>query len=384
MRTVDRRLAVLLASPLALLLLASSAANAESLTGWTSTTGYPTALAGTGCAAVGSDVYCVGGFDTNFNSYDDEYYAPLTSLGVGTWSAGPPYPTAVDSASCVSSGSWVYCVGGEEDQGQTVLNSVYGMQVPQSGPPTSWASGPTYPQATAAASCVAFGGYIYCVGGFNSNGDEVSNAYYAAVGSQGLGSWSSTTAYPKAVDSEACVVAEGGYIYCVAGEVESGGNPNTPINSVYYAQLGASGIGKWTAGTAYPASLAAASCVTLSDTSGTIYCTGGFDINGLSSSDSYYGTVSAPGAISWTSTAPYPEPVDTGSCVASSSDIYCLGGVNGLSSGEETVSSAYFTGVAGSTSTSSTTPEFPVSVAIPMMLAAALGVAAVGLRRLRL
>jgi N-acetylneuraminic acid mutarotase len=356
------------ASALILLVSAANLAHAESLGTWTSTTIYPIQLAGTGCAVVSDATYCVGGFDSSYNSYDDVYYASLTSTGLGTWVTGTVYPTAVDSESCVSANSTIYCVGGEEEGGQVVLDNVYYSQI-SSPLEFSWSAGATYPQPTAATSCVVYGGYIYCVGGFGSDGSEVSSSYYAPLASPGINSWTSTTAYPKAVDSESCVAA-GGYIYCVAGEVESGGNPNVPINNVYYAQLTASGIGKWSSGPTYPAALAALSCVPYS---GYIYCVGGFASSQLSSTDAYYAPISSSGVGSWTNTTPYPVAIDTNPCIVDSSYMYCVGGESESSSNPpSTVNYAYFVGLGGSTTTSSTAPEFPVAGALPVTLAVVL------------
>lgn len=369
--------ALTLISALILLVSMASIAQAESLGAWSATTPYPSQLAGVGCALVSPDVYCVGGFDTNYNSYDDVNYATVNGSGIGAWSTGTAYPTAVDSASCVNSGSTIYCVGGED--GQAAIDNVYYSQISSSGAPGAWSAAATYPEATVATSCVVYAGYVYCVGGYNGNGDEVSSSYYATLGSPGIDSWTSTTAYPKALDSESCV-ASAGYIFCVAGEVDSNGNENTPINSVYYAQLMPSGIGAWSAGPAYPASLAALSCAPYS---GYVYCVGGFDINGLSNTDAYYAPVSSSGVGSWTGTTPYPVAIDTSSCVAAAAYMYCVGGVNGLSSTTSNVNDANYAPLGTSTSsTSSTAPEFPVAAALPLTLAVGLGAASMlGLRR---
>jgi N-acetylneuraminic acid mutarotase len=387
MTAITRRAGVFLFTATGLVILLVCTANfasAESLGTWAPTGLYPDQLAGAGCVAVSAVVYCVGGFDTNYNSYDDVNYAALNSSGVGTWTAGTSYPTAVDSASCVSVNSTIYCVGGEEDDGAVVLDNVYYTQVsPASGLSGSWSAGATYPQPTAATSCVVFAGYIYCVGGFDSNGDEVSSSYYGQLTASGIESWSSTTAYPKAVDSESCV-ASGGYIFCVAGEVESGGNPNNPINNVYYAPLNSSGIGKWSSGPAYPASLAALSCVAYS---GYVYCVGGFDSNLLSGTGAYYAPISSSGVGSWTSTTSYPVPIDTSPCVVSGTYLYCIGGESESSSSsstQTTVNYVYFVNLGGSTSStiSSTAPEFPLAGALPLTLAVVLGAASavLGLR----
>ena len=234
----------------------------------------------------------------------------------------------------------------------------------------SWSSEAEYPNSLAAISCVSYGGYVYCVGGFDSNGDETSSTYYAST-SSGLTSWTGTTQYPVAVDSASCVVYAAD-IYCVAGETENGSNQNTPISDVYYAPLSSSGIGQWTAALSYPTDLAALSCASYS---GYIYCVGGFDSNQDSSTDTYYSAVTSSGVTSWTNATPYPLAIDTSACVAYGGYVYCLSGTSDTSSSQGIVGSSYYTQVLG-TSTTSTTPEFPVAAAVPITLALGLIVVA--------
>jgi hypothetical protein len=374
--TANYRLFQLLIGGLVLVLLVSPAnlVHADAMGPWTSTTSYPLQLAGASCATLSERVYCVGGFDSNQNSYNDVYYAPLSASGIGTWSASTPYPTAIDSASCVNVTAGIYCVGGED--GSAVLNDVYLGSFPSpqlgSNPPSGgWSSQAAYPKDVAATSCVAYSGYVYCVGGFDDNGNEVSSTYYASI-SSGLRSWSSTTQYPLAVDGESCIVYAGS-IYCVAGETVKGSNQNSPISNVYYAPLSSSGIGKWSAASAYPAALAALSCVGYLDS---IYCVGGFGSNLLSSSNAYSG--GASGVSPWASATPYPVPIDTASCVTATGYIYCVGGTSVLSSDKSMLSSAYYAPIAAfvHSTVTATTPEFPVTVALPFILA--LGLLVVG------
>jgi hypothetical protein len=378
--TSEDRLHQLLIAALVLVLSVAPAdlAHGADATGpWTSTTGYPVQLAGDSCVAVSAVVYCIGGFDANQNSYNEVYYASLSPSGtIGIWSSGTTYPTAVDSASCVNASAVIYCVGGED--GSVVLDKVYFASGSSTGL-GPWSSAAAYPNDVAATSCVAYSGYVYCVGGFDDNGNEVSSTYYASI-SSGLSSWSSTTQYPLAVDGESCVVYSG-YIYCVAGETEKGSNQNNPITNVYYAPLSSSGIGKWSAGTAYPSALAALSCVGYLDG---IYCIGGFGSNLLSSSDHYYGGTSSSGVGPWAGATPYPVPVDTASCVIATGYIYCIGGTSEVQNSRSMLDSVYsapIVVVANSTVTA-TTPEFPVGVAIPIILAFVLFVVGGGLSRL--
>jgi Kelch motif len=361
---------------LVLLVAPMNLAHAESVGQWTSTTEYPLSLAGESCVAVPTSVYCIGGFGGGGDSHDQVYFATLSASGVGSWSAGAPYPTAVDSASCVNATAGIYCVGGEDYPNN--LNDVYFAPLSSSGL-GAWSSVAAYPNALAGTSCVVYSGYIYCVGGFDSNGDEVSSTYYASL-SSGLTSWTGTTQYPLAVDRESCVV-DAGDIYCVAGETAVGSNQNSPITDAYYAPLSPSGIGQWTAALSYPTALAALSCAPYS---GYVYCVGGFDSNLLSSTNAYFGQTSPSGVGSWTDVTQYPVPVDTGSCVAALGYLYCFAGNSVTQKSQSTlnpISPSYYAPISAAVTSTSTTPEFPVTVAIPVILALGLLVAA-GLGRL--
>jgi len=61
-------------------------------------------------------------------------------------------------------------------------------------------------------------------------------------------------------------------VYCVGGET-SGGQTPAFTNSVYFASVTSSGLGTWSQAPDYPRSVGT-SCVI---TTGDIYCIGGFD-----------------------------------------------------------------------------------------------------------
>jgi len=354
------------AAAVLLLLAPLNLASAESLGSWTSTTSYQ-ALSGVSCATLSANIYCVGGFGGGGSSHNEVQHATLTSTGIGSWSATTAYPTAIDSASCVNDTGGIYCIGGED--GKTVLDDVYFAAASSSGL-GSWSSEAAYPNSLAAISCVAYSGYVYCVGGFDNNGDETSSTYYASI-SSGLTSWTGTTQYPLAVDSTSCSVYAG-EIYCVAGETDNGSNQNSPISDVYYAPLSSSGIGQWTAALSYPTALAAPACASYS---GYVYCVGGFDSNQYSSTDTYYGALTSAGVTSWSNSTPYPRAIDTSTCVVHQGYVYCVSGTSDTQSSKAIVGSSYYAQISGVTTTS-TTPEFPATAAIPITLALGLLVVA--------
>ena len=261
-------------------------------------------------------------------------YSALTPASSSPWKSVATYPLEVDDAfgvsgqQCVNSTQYVVCVGGQ-DIALGPHNGVYTSSAVSltSGNITSWTPDSSlYPRPVYAQACVASSGYIYCVGGsYDDGGDDVNSSYYATLGSNGLvGNWGTTTAYPFPVDSLSCV-ASSGYIYCVGGYMEPAGlNVTGNLNSfVYFATLSSSGIGKWTQTTAYPSNTFLPSCFANENY---IYCLGGIDGSYSAQSTDYYAPLSSAGVGSWTSTQPYLVKELGPACAVSSGYVYCVGG----------------------------------------------------------
>jgi hypothetical protein len=254
--------------------LSSSSGN---ITGWVSDNPYLKNINGQACAVNSGYVYCVGGmYDDGGDDVNSSYYAPLTSGGaVGKWDSTTSYPISLDTESCVASTGYIYCVGGvnETDATEadaTPTNSVWYASISSSGI-GAWIHTTSYPEDVYYPTCFVANGYVYCLGGADSNGNSLSTDYYAPLSSGGVGAWTETTAYPVQETGQACVISSG-YIYCVGGETAGGSSPSY-TNAVYYAPVSASGIGTWKQAGVYPNSVG----TTCALYSGTIYCVGGFD-----------------------------------------------------------------------------------------------------------
>lgn len=268
--------------------------------------------------------------------------APSSSSQV--WATGSAYPLeASDTAgvvgqSCFNGTASIYCIGGIDYNGAP-RNDIYSASV-SSTSMGSWVQGSDYPETVGLQSCVSYGGYAYCVGGsYDDAGDDIASSYYASLTSSGLGAWSATTSFPIAIDSQSCA-ASSGFIYCIAGENETDGTNATVTasNSAWYAPLSSSGIGAWTKTTPYPSSIGFPDC-TASSTD--MFCVGGLAANGNGVNDVYFATLSASGIGPWTSTTAYPFDDYGQTCVITSGSIICVGGVpNGTSSASDGVYSA--------------------------------------------
>jgi len=292
---------------------ADDSAIASGVGTWKSTTSYPTGIGGQSCVVSGGYIYCVGG-DTGVSPYETSavYFAKLSSSGVGVWTETTSYPIALGYGSCVVSGGYIYCVGGYSEVSPYYYSAVYFAKLSKKGVGT-WKSTTSYPTIIYVQSCDVSGGYVYCVGGESGSG-PTSAVYFASLSSSGIGTWKVTTSYPISISYESCVVS-GGYVYCVGGY-----SPYT--SAVYYAKLSSGGVGTWKVTTSYPTTINDQSCVV---SGGYVYCVGG-DNGPTTFSAVYFAKLSSKEVGVWTETTSYPTTINYESCVANGGYIYCIGG----------------------------------------------------------
>ena len=272
------------------------------------------------CATWSGYVYCAGGFGAPTPSLltSQVFYAPLNLSGIGGWTETTDY-----GASSGTSGS-----------GGAPIN---------------------------AESCVANGGYIYCVGGqtyASGNYNQVSDVFYAPLSSTGVGAWTETTDFGTTSGSSgtgglqlyhASCVTYTTYIYCAGGELTPGKGSAT-----FYAPLSSTGVGPWAETTDFGASsgTSGAGGVKPSEPSCTvngdyIYCIGG------DKSAVFYAPLSSSGIGGWTETTDYGASsgttgsggiqIDATSCASYSDYVFCVGGRNASAPDDTTISRVYFT-----------------------------------------
>jgi len=306
---------------------------------WNSAAEYPLEVASTPgsggqqCLNSTTYIYCIGGEDINNGPRNAIFTSsPIlsTASNISSWTTDSSvYPQNVYAESCVSYSGNVYCVGGINDDAQDDTNASYFAPL-NNGAVGTWKSTTSYPTPVDTESCVTFSSYIYCIAGNNQTGGSDANAvnsssvWFAPLSSSGIGKWSLTTPYPTGVYYPACFSSQED-VYCVGG-VSAGGSSS---NSVYYASLSSNGVGAWQQTTAYPESLSGQSCVIVSST---IYCVGGQGNNGAYSSSVFYASISSSGVGSWSTGKTFPDTLTT-ACVVISSTMYCVGGYDLSSSG---------------------------------------------------
>ena len=180
--------------------------------------------------------------------------------------------------------------------------------------------------------CVGSASTIICIGGQDVHQGPRDEIYYASPTSPSgnITGWApGPNPYPKFINGESCVLYSG-TIYCLGGMYNDNGDD---VASSYYTSVSASGSpGSWSSSTPFPIPVDSQSCVA---SQSYIYCLGGVNETDGSNADAtptnsvWYAPLSSSGIGEWNSTTPYPANVFFPTCYAFGNNIYCLGGADG-------------------------------------------------------
>ncbi len=235
--------------------------------------------------------------------------------GLSQFQPTTAYPVNASGFSCVTNSSYVYCVGGYYSNGSTPINSAPSYYSTLSGNGIgSWKITASYPGHFLGNTCVSNAGYIYCIGNLNNAQDT----YFANLTANGIEDWRATSNYPVANVTGVSCVPQSGYIFCIGGQGATP-NINAPSNLTYYANITQNGIGAWQQSAPYPENVSGQlSCF---GEFGFVYCLGGY-VN-----SSYYSAVNSNGIFGWQPSANYSYLISGTSCLENDSDAYCIGGL---------------------------------------------------------
>jgi N-acetylneuraminic acid mutarotase len=279
---------------------------------WTATTSLPAATYWATSVVYNSYLYEIGGYNGTaaLTTVD---YAPINSNGtIGGWAATTSLPTATNSATSAVYNGYVYEIGGSTVNGTAgVIATVEYASINANGTLGSWTSTTSLPVATLAAASVIYNGYVYEIGGNTSSGDTTSVDYASINGNGTLGSWTTTTSLPVAIEYATSVIYNG-YVY------EIGGFPNGITAVVDYAPINSNGtLGAWTSTTSLPTAAYGATSVAYN---GYIY-----EIGYPATVE--YAPINANGTLgAWTWTANLPTGLDYATSVVYNGYVYEIGG----------------------------------------------------------
>src|ERR1700733_5773315 len=170
-----------------------------------------------------------GGFYTNI-----VYYSKINSDGsLGAWNITTPLPQNLD---CLSASVWnntIYVAGG--GNGSLAVSNVYSAQIQTNGSLSNWTTQASLPLEIYSQTEAA-NGYLYVLGGTESNRDISQSVYYTKINADGtLASWNQTTSLPQP-ESYFGAIAANGMIFSIGGY-----NGSAATSSCYVAAVNGNG-----------------------------------------------------------------------------------------------------------------------------------------------
>ncbi len=217
--------------------------NADGTVGsWSTTSSFADGRVVFAAAAMNDYMYILGGRTTGYSYYKDIQYARINSNGtLGAWgSAGGNVSNGGQGACTVAYRGYIYSIGGYD--GSTDYNSVQYAAQNSNGTVGSWQTANSFTGARSNLGCVAYGDYIYILGGEDTTGKN--DVQYAQLNSNGsLGSWSYTTGYNLGRTNHGAV-AYNGFMYIIGGVDSIAGEAGR--NDLQYAPINTNGtLGQW-------------------------------------------------------------------------------------------------------------------------------------------
>ncbi len=305
----------------------------EGMSNWVAANSYPIPIGSSGCTTSGTYIYCIGGDPTVEFATANVYYAnTLSTNAITLWAPTNSYPSLVGGEQCSTNSisATIGCVGGLVGTGATPTSLSYYAPLINGGAGIgSWTASSSYPTQINEHQCAAYNNAEYCVGGevgAVASSILTNSLYYSQLSSTGFSPWIAANTYPTNVEVEGCT-AYSGYLYCVAGF--NGIPTNAFINNAYAAQIASNGNTlAWTAANSYPHPVDQNSCVSAS---GYIYCVGGYTppvVTNLT----FMASLSGSSIGKWRGTTPYPENTNMRSCVVENKNVYCIGAVGSVAS----------------------------------------------------
>ena len=233
---------------------------------------------------------------------------------MGSWKASAPFGPPRYGHSSVAYNGYLYVLGGWS--GSAFLNDVQYAAFNGDGSLTTWFTTTSFSVPRWGQTAVAYGGYIYVLGGHN--GSDLSDVQFAAVNAEGkVGDWTTTLSFDEPRYGHASV-AYNGYLY-VLGGIKAG----VYLKDVQYTALNANGT---VAGWKYAEPFFNERCMHTSvAANGILYVLGGTNTAALN--DVQFAHVNGKGRLDgWNPANPLPLPLAGQGMVVYNGYLYSTGG----------------------------------------------------------
>ena len=263
-------------------------------------------------------LYIIGGYDT-MSYLNDVQYAPINSDGtIGTWTATTSFTTGRFNHTSVAYNGYLYVIGGY-DSSSPYLSDVQYAPIYSDGTLGTWSSTTSFTTARNLHSSVVYNGYLYVLGGYGVP-RYLNDVQYAPINSDGtLGSWSSTTSFTTAREA-LTAVTYAGYLYIV------GGKDSSALGDVQYAPLNSDGtVGTWNTTTSYINPRENHASIVYN---GYLYIIGGYDSAApYLNNDVQYAPINSDGTLgSWSMTTSFATARYSHAAVVYGGYLYVMGG----------------------------------------------------------
>jgi N-acetylneuraminic acid mutarotase len=293
---------------------------------WVQTTSLPDGYSGQSLVYSSNFLYQAGG-GSQMNGFSDGinvFYAQVHSNGtIGSWNSATPLPDGVCYGAGIAANGFLYVLGGinfDPEYGAVYSNIVYYSKINSDGSLDAWNITTPLPQILYFLSASVWNNTIYVVGG--STGFAIaSNVYSAQIQSNGsLSNWTPQASLPLEIYSQ--TEAANGYLY-VMGGTESNGDIS---QSVYSTKINADGtLAGWNQTTSLPQPESYFGAIAAN---GMIFSIGGYN-GSVTTSSFYVAAVSGNGSLgSWSSGTSLPVPLYLFGVANNNSYIFLTGGQN--------------------------------------------------------
>lgn len=270
-------------------------------------------------AFVGDTLYLIGGYDVGLLAESDVVYRATSNDGeLGEWTTTTALPAPRALGDIVTIDARIYVVGGANGGG--AQPSVYVGEPDAAGAIPSWAALPDLPEARKAHAAVASSGYLYAVGGADGANARQATVFYAPIRTDGtLGSWQVTMPLPGPRANHGSVAARG-FMYAIGGDESD----TTTLSTVFVAEVdpNTGQLGSWATTTPLP--VARKALVALTD--GTyIYVIGG--LGASATTEVRYSRIGDDGTLgTWETSEPLLMPRYRHAGALANGHLFVLGG----------------------------------------------------------
>jgi hypothetical protein len=188
---------------------------------WVASTPLPGPLAEEAIAATDSRLYVLGGLVNGASTLDAVWSAPLSTDGVGAWTAEPSLPQPRSGLTSVVARGRLYVLGGGiqmEGWHDDVLAAV----IAADGTLSAWTMAGQFATARGYHASVVAGGFVYVAGGFTGayGAGKLTDVAVGAIAADGsVGPFVATSPLPSPRDSFA-LLATSGYLIAAGGAGE--------------------------------------------------------------------------------------------------------------------------------------------------------------------